>query len=107
MPKEYQHKTIAGFFAAHRDRWIKGDLKQFRKNQARFCLVGKVKDLYPDDEHERIYNRLAYAIKKMFPITYQSVRAKGADQAGIVVEFNDAKHRRIQDIIDVALEARI
>jgi len=104
----YRHKTIAGFFSAHRDRWIKGDYQKDKKGVACFCLLGKAQDLYgKSDEYHRAVKHMRYAIAKLFPIAFHRMTMNVNNNANVVVEFNDSSHRTIDQIIQVAREARV
>ena len=113
MPKEYQHKTIAGFFSAHRDRWIKGAYEKDKtiggEGVACFCLIGKARDLYPPYEQDRVAKKLADAIKEIHPTTFKRL-AKNQnlnDASTIVIDFNDTRGRTVDQIVEVAQHARV
>lgn len=112
MPKEYQHKTIAGFFAAHRDRWIKGsyekNLKRGGEEVSCFCLLGKIQQMEDnEEERQRMYNRTRDAIKTLHPTIFKRITKNENDNQSIIFVFNDAQNRTIDEIIEVAREARI
>jgi len=111
----YQHKTAAGFFSAFRNRWIKGAYQKSLKRDGEFvscfCLIGKVRELHPDDreEQDRIALRLHRAIAKLHPTIFaRLMKGPGKDSAkSLVFEFNDCPTRRVDEIIAVAREARV
>jgi hypothetical protein len=112
MPKEYQHKTVAGFFTAHRDRWIKGSYHTPKviegESVSCFCLVGRVQEVEElETERQRIYKRLVGAIEKLHPTIFKRLQQDNTANEDIIIGFNDAPHRTINQIINVAREARV
>jgi len=112
MPKkEYRHKTVAGFFSAHRDRWIKGKYNLLKKGAECFCLAGKVQDLYEDEiDRRNAFNRLSDTIEKLHPtifkrITEISGARRGSDD--VTICFNDRSGITIDEVVEVSHHARV
>jgi len=112
MPKkEYRHKTVAGFFSAHRERWIKGAYNEDKKGVLCFCLVGKVQYLIEDDHDRReAYKRLSDAIKKLHPIIFKRIIEKDGAKEGsddVAIIFNDRSGITVDEVVEVAHHARV
>jgi len=132
MTKEYKHKTVFGFFNAHRDRWIKGAYSKGveinGKDVSCFCLAGKLKHIYQAEEdqeramrkladaieelHPKIYKKildkyLKNSIKDLHPTAYKHIIRNNTTSSTVVVDFNDHPSRTIREIIEVAQYAAV
>jgi len=137
MTKEYKHKTVFGFFNAHRDRWIKGAYSKGveinGKDVSCFCLAGKLKHIYQAGEdqeramrnladaieelHPKIYKKildkyhdilnLKNPIKDLHPTAYKNIIRNNTTSSTVVVDFNDHPSRTIREIIEVAKYAEV
>jgi len=132
MTKEYKHKTVFGFFNAHRDRWIKGAYSKGveinGKDVSCFCLAGKLKHIYQAEEdqeramrkladaieelHPKIYKKildkyLKNSIKDLHPTSYKHIIRNNTTSSAVVVNFNDHPSRTIREIIEVAQYAAV
>ena len=106
MPKEYKHKTVAGFFSAHPERWIKKAEEKTKNGVTCFCLLGKARDLRPGS-YKLVMLSLRLAIKKLFPSFYNHRGDVESKDEVVVIDFNDSRSRTVDDIIAVAREARV
>ena len=137
MTKEYKHKTVFGFFNAHRDRWIKGAYSKGveinGKDVSCFCLAGKLKHIYQAGEdqeramrnladaieelHPKIYKKildkyhdilnLKNPIKDLHPTAYKNIIRNNTTSSTVVVDFNDHPSRTIREIIEVSQYAAV